>query len=240
MFWTFSLSIIRSLALYTQQQAYVIQVMLTASILIQLASSQQNLYDIYPLLCVQCQTPDDGQKTCPKHVEFYCQNKFEKLVHLVGFIIRIYHDARSCECLINKSLCTSHCAIRNLLPLGQMCRKMSAINCRLLWDYSPNSVYSQFGFVDTMTCISLASRTNTPPSHQTFLGKSKLYLYLRIKGLKSIKIYIFGRWLCKPKYQTSYEKYPTNSYTDMEIYFNQRSLLHASATYCDHLQGDIL
>jgi len=28
------------------------------------------------------------------------QNKFEKLVHLVGFIIRIYHDARSSECQI--------------------------------------------------------------------------------------------------------------------------------------------
>jgi len=32
----------------------------------------------------------------PKHVEF-SQNKFEKLVHLVGFIIRIYRDARSPE-----------------------------------------------------------------------------------------------------------------------------------------------
>jgi len=30
----------------------------------------------------------------PKHVEFYSKNKFEKLVHLVGFVIRIYHDAR--------------------------------------------------------------------------------------------------------------------------------------------------
>jgi len=30
-------------------------------------------------------------------VEFYSKNKFEKLVHLVGFIIRIYHDARSSE-----------------------------------------------------------------------------------------------------------------------------------------------
>jgi len=27
------------------------------------------------------------KKTCPKHAEFYCKNKFEKLVHLVGFII---------------------------------------------------------------------------------------------------------------------------------------------------------
>ena len=58
-------------------------------ILIPLASSQQNLYDIYLLLFVQCQIPDDGQRNYPKHVEFYSKNKFEKLVHLVGFIIRI-------------------------------------------------------------------------------------------------------------------------------------------------------
>jgi hypothetical protein len=43
-----------------------------------------------PLLCVQWRTPDDGQRNCPKHVEFYSKNKFEKLVHLVGFIIRIF------------------------------------------------------------------------------------------------------------------------------------------------------
>jgi hypothetical protein len=41
-----------------------------------------------PLLCVQWKTPDDGQRNCPKHVEFYSKNKFQKLVHLVGFIIR--------------------------------------------------------------------------------------------------------------------------------------------------------
>jgi hypothetical protein len=41
-----------------------------------------------PLLCVQCKTPNDGQRNCPKHVEFHSKNKFEKLVHLVGFIIR--------------------------------------------------------------------------------------------------------------------------------------------------------
>jgi len=34
-------------------------------------------------------TPDKGQRNFPKHVEFYSKNKFEKLVHLVGFIIRI-------------------------------------------------------------------------------------------------------------------------------------------------------
>jgi hypothetical protein len=50
-----------------------------------------------PLLCVQCRTPDDGQRNCPKHVEFYSKNKYEKIVHLVGFIVEIYHDARSHE-----------------------------------------------------------------------------------------------------------------------------------------------
>ena len=40
-----------------------------------------------PLLCVQWKTPDDGQRNRPKYVEFHSKNKFEKLVHLVGFII---------------------------------------------------------------------------------------------------------------------------------------------------------
>jgi len=56
------------------------------SIQIPLASSQHNLY---VLLCVQCCTPDDGQRNCLKHVEFCSKNKFEKLVHLIGFIIRM-------------------------------------------------------------------------------------------------------------------------------------------------------
>jgi len=40
------------------------------------------------LQCVQWKTPDDGQRKCPKHVEFHSKKKIEKLVHLVGFIIR--------------------------------------------------------------------------------------------------------------------------------------------------------
>jgi len=40
-------------------------------------------------------TPDDGLRNCPKHVQFYSKNKLEKLVHLFGFIIRNYHEARS-------------------------------------------------------------------------------------------------------------------------------------------------
>jgi len=51
----------------------------------------------YPVAVCTVKTPDDGQMNCPKHVEFYSKNKFEELVHLVGFIIRIYHDARSPE-----------------------------------------------------------------------------------------------------------------------------------------------
>jgi hypothetical protein len=47
-------------------------------------------------------TPDDRQRNCPKHVEFYSKNKFEKLVNLVGFIVRIYHDARSPERQIDR------------------------------------------------------------------------------------------------------------------------------------------
>ena len=46
-----------------------------------------NLYDIYHC-CKQWKTPDDWQRNCPKHVEFHSKNKSEKLVHLVGFIIR--------------------------------------------------------------------------------------------------------------------------------------------------------
>jgi len=57
-----------------------------------------NLYDIYHC-CVYSEkkTADDGQRNCPKHVEFYSKNKCKKFSRLVGFIIRIYHDARSSE-----------------------------------------------------------------------------------------------------------------------------------------------
>ena len=41
-----------------------------------------------PLLYLQWKSPDDGHRNCPKHVEIHSKNKFEKLVHLVGFILR--------------------------------------------------------------------------------------------------------------------------------------------------------
>jgi len=57
----------------------------------------QQTYMTYTIAVCTVKTPDDGQTNRPKHVDFYSKNKFEKLVHLVGFIIRIFHDARSPE-----------------------------------------------------------------------------------------------------------------------------------------------
>jgi len=41
-------------------------------------------------------------RNCPKHVEFYSKNKFEKLVHLVGFIIRFItmHCHLNVKCIL--------------------------------------------------------------------------------------------------------------------------------------------
>jgi len=57
----------------------------------------RKLYDIYHCCVYSEKTPDGRRRNYQKHVEFYSKNKFEKLVHVVGFIIRIYHDARSPE-----------------------------------------------------------------------------------------------------------------------------------------------
>jgi len=97
MFRTVPLSIIRSFSLYIQQWCMSYRMRTELQFRPDPARKlSANLYDI-PLLCVQWKTPDDGHRNCPKHVEFYPKNKFEKLVHLVGFIIWIYHDARSPE-----------------------------------------------------------------------------------------------------------------------------------------------
>ena len=44
----------------------------------------------YQQTCMTYIIPDDGQRNCPKYVEFYSQNKLEKLVRLVDFIVRKY------------------------------------------------------------------------------------------------------------------------------------------------------
>jgi hypothetical protein len=53
---------------------------------------------MYLLLYVQSWTPDDEWKDHLKNVEYYSKiNKFEKLVHIVGFIIEVYYDAQTYE-----------------------------------------------------------------------------------------------------------------------------------------------
>ena len=55
------------------------------------------MYDIYHCCVHSEKLLMMDQRNCPKHVEFYSKHKSEKLVHLVGFIIRIYHVAHSPE-----------------------------------------------------------------------------------------------------------------------------------------------
>jgi hypothetical protein len=68
---TVTLYIIRSFSLYTKRW-YM----------------PANLYDIYQCCVYSKKTPNDGQRNCPKYVDFQTKTKFEKLMHLVGFIIR--------------------------------------------------------------------------------------------------------------------------------------------------------
>jgi len=68
------------------------------------------------MLWVAYATPDDGQKTCLKHVEFYSKNKFEKLVHLVGFIIRIlWKDLIFCWVVVIRQVCSESCSHLHLI-----------------------------------------------------------------------------------------------------------------------------
>ena len=117
------LSIIRSISLYTQQwyMSYRFADSLRAGSGRNWFCSQA-VWDI-PLLCVQWKTPDDGQRNSPNHVEFYSKYKFEKLVHLVCFIRRIYHDARSPERHIRFILYNFNYRLHDDDPIGiETCR----------------------------------------------------------------------------------------------------------------------
>ena len=63
-----------------------------------LTSCQQTCMTYTVAVCTveKKKTHDDGQRNCLKHVAFYSKNKFEKLVHIVGFIIRIYVNRLFC------------------------------------------------------------------------------------------------------------------------------------------------
>ena len=101
-----------------------------SSILSLLASCQQTCVT-YTVTVFTVKTPDDGQRNCPKHVEFHSKNKFEKLVHLVGFIKRNLNRARS-KCL---SFCYkfSQYMIRYFLCFNQIVIYVSVSDCVTEW-----------------------------------------------------------------------------------------------------------
>jgi len=47
---------------------------------------QQRCVTYTTAVCTVKKIPDDGQRNCPKHVEFPSKNKFVKLAHLVGLL----------------------------------------------------------------------------------------------------------------------------------------------------------
>ena len=91
MFRTVPQSIIRSFSLYTQQ--WFMSYRFADSLR---SGSGRNWFRPDPdrklCVCVQWKTPDDRHRNWPKHVAFYSKNKFEKIVHLVGFIVRMDWD----------------------------------------------------------------------------------------------------------------------------------------------------
>jgi len=91
MFRTVPVSIIRSFSVYTQQwyMSYRFADWVPSWYCSQAVS--KTVWHI-PLLCVQWKTPDDGQRNCPKHIDFHSKNNFEKSMNLVGFIKRNSHS----------------------------------------------------------------------------------------------------------------------------------------------------
>jgi len=156
MFWTVSMSITRSLSLHIQQ--WYMSCRFSDSL--QAASKPARQI---PLLCVQWETLDDGQRNCPKHVEFHSKNKFEKLVHLVGFIIGIYHNARSPEQQIQthkkqykNSLLMNSNKIFMLVFTGMMSVFLNG-SCLVHWPAHTSNLHSVHELVacndDTRCCI---------------------------------------------------------------------------------------
>jgi hypothetical protein len=81
MFRTVPLSIIRSFPMYTQQwyMSYRFASSLRAGSGWNCSQAVSKPVWHIPLLCVQWKASDNGQRNCPKHVEFQSKNKFEKI-----------------------------------------------------------------------------------------------------------------------------------------------------------------
>ena len=88
---------------------------------------------IYTFAVCTMKTPDDGQRNCPKHVEFHFKNRFEKLVHLVGFVIR--KECRRVR-LVKQSFITKYIyAVPNILG-GLLQRKLCEFEVQMCWLFS--------------------------------------------------------------------------------------------------------
>jgi len=112
MFQTISQFIIISFSLYTQQwfMSYKFADSCRAwsgwncsSILILLSSCQQTCMT-YTIAVCTVRNSWWWKRNCPKHVEFRFKNRFEKLVHLVGFIIGMLSRC-TVTWISNKKLC---------------------------------------------------------------------------------------------------------------------------------------
>ena len=107
-----------------------------------------------PLLCVEWKTPDDGQRNCPKHVEFHFKNKFEKSMHLVRFIIRICHDIRSRghkkKNKIKRKLRYNSCKswLPPITPHSKCPTKISILNKSKIWNIH---TVQHFSFIWSVT-----------------------------------------------------------------------------------------
>jgi len=79
MFRTVPLYIVRSFSLYTQQwyMSYSLRAGSGRNPFWSCSQAVSKPLWHIPSLCVQWKTPDDGQRNCPKHVEFYSKNKWE-------------------------------------------------------------------------------------------------------------------------------------------------------------------
>jgi len=77
---------------------------MTVYVLILLASCQQTCMTYTTAVCTVKKLLMMDRETVRNMYSFIPENKFEKLAHLVGFVVRIYHDARPHERQIQFSL----------------------------------------------------------------------------------------------------------------------------------------
>jgi len=88
-----------------------------------------------------------------KNIEFDSKNKFEKLVQLVCFIIRIYHDARSSECQ------TRHCVVILEVPVTA--------------NTVPFVIINLYGSENTYWARNVHSAHNRPSHHFIWCSQTK-------------------------------------------------------------------